>query len=188
MKQLLRLKHWQIFSLLIGVPFIFQAIALGSMLTNHNSLIFIGAFSVMLALFCGLLFSWFYASATNLYKMLPASVPMNLSRFKIALFLPLTYILAMSVFVFGLFSNMEFGLKPNLAVFALIIPIHLLSMACIIYCLYFNAKALKAVELQAPVQFSDYIAEFFLFWFFPLGVWFIQPRLNDLFASKLART
>jgi hypothetical protein len=49
------------------------------------------------------------------------------------------------------------------------------------YCLYFNAKVLKAVELQKPVTFSEFAGEFFLIWFFPIGIWIIQPRLNKLF-------
>jgi hypothetical protein len=66
---------------------------------------------------------------------------------------------------------------------AVILPLHLFSMFCIFYCLYFNAKALKAVEWRRPVTFGDYAGEFFLLWFFPLGIWFIQPRINQLFRN-----
>jgi hypothetical protein len=54
-------------------------------------------------------------------------------------------------------------------------------MFCIFYCFYFTAKVLKTVELQKPVTFNDYAGEFFLIWFFPIGIWFIQPRINRLF-------
>jgi len=53
------------------------------------------------------------------------------------------------------------------------------------YCLYFISKSLKAVELQRDVTFNDYAGEFFLIWFFPIGIWFIQPRINKLFDETL---
>jgi len=53
-------------------------------------------------------------------------------------------------------------------------------MFCLFYCLYFVAKTLKTVELQREVSFNDFIAEFFLTWFFPIGVWILQPRINKM--------
>jgi hypothetical protein len=57
-------------------------------------------------------------------------------------------------------------------------------MFFIFYSLYFIAKELKSVELQKPVTFSDFAGEFFLLWFFPIGIWIIQPRINKIFESK----
>ncbi|MNL47293.1 hypothetical protein D3C87_1700740 [compost metagenome] len=69
------------------------------------------------------------------------------------------------------------------AALLLIIPLHLFSIFCLIYTLYFNAKSLKAVETRKPVTFSDFAGEFFLLWFFPVGVWIIQPRINKIFSE-----
>lgn len=63
---------------------------------------------------------------------------------------------------------------------AIIVPLHLFSMFCIFYCLYFVAKTIKTAELQRETAFSDFVGEFFLIWFFPIGIWFIQPRVNQL--------
>ena len=93
--------------------------------------------------------------------------------------------LLISVFMAGMFSNITSGGQPDPAIFALIIPLHLFSMSCIFYCLYFNAKALKTVEWQKPVTFSDFAGEFFLIWFFPIGIWIIQPRINQLFDTNI---
>jgi hydrogenase maturation factor len=35
------------------------------------------------------------------------------------------------------------------------------------------------------VSFYDYAGPFFLWWFFPLGIWFVQPRINRLFANSI---
>ena len=57
---------------------------------------------------------------------------------------------------------------------------HILSMFGIFYSLYFVAKTFKTVELQREVTFSDFAGEFFMIWFFPIGIWVIQPKINKM--------
>ncbi|WP_238388512.1 hypothetical protein, partial [Christiangramia aestuarii] len=64
-----------------------------------------------------------------------------------------------------------------------IIPLHLFSMFCMFYLLYFVSKTIKTVELKRSVTFSDFVGEFFMIWFFPIGVWFIQPRINKIISN-----
>jgi hypothetical protein len=74
--------------------------------------------------------------------------------------------------------------EPNISMIVgailVIVPLHLFSLFAIFYSMYFAAKTVKSVELQREVIFSDFIAEFFLIWFFPIGVWILQPKLNKL--------
>jgi hypothetical protein len=185
MTKLLTLKHWQIFGLLMALPIVFQFIAIISMFSRNEPTAMFNFFPLIMILFVGLYFSWFYALGTNLHKKLPATVKMNLNKFKIFLLIPVVYMLFISVFMVGMFSNISTGVQPNPAIFAVIVPLHLFSMFCIFYCLYFNAKALKTVEWQRSVTFSDFAGEFFLIWFFPFGIWIIQPRINKLFDPAL---
>lgn len=185
MTKFLRLKHWQLFGLLTGLPMVFQFITIGSVVSSKDPTTMFYFLPIMMILFIGLFFGWFYALGTNLHKKLPETVTMNITKFKIFLFIPIIYMLVLSVFMFGMFSNISTGRQPNPAIFALIIPLHLFSMFCIFYCLYFNAKALKTVEWQKPVTFGDFAGEFFLIWFFPIGIWIIQPRINKLFDTNL---
>lgn len=67
--------------------------------------------------------------------------------------------------------------------FLIIIPLHLFAMFCMFYCLYFVSKALKSAELQREALLGDYIIDFILFWFYFVGIWFLQPRINKLFAE-----
>jgi hypothetical protein len=66
------------------------------------------------------------------------------------------------------------------AAVGLFVFVHLLSMVCIFLGLRFAAKTMKSVELGRMAKFGDYAGEFFLIWFSPIGVWFLQPRLNKL--------
>jgi len=183
MKIFLKLKHWQLFSLMI-LPFILMEIELINIMRNGiDSVMNIIAYPIVMIFSFAIFMSWFYGLGKNLYKKLPESVEMNLTKFKILFFIPVIYISGIILFAVA----MAFGVKaiqfPDNGIILIIIPLHLLSMFGMFYCLYFNAKTMKSVEWQRPVTFSDYAGEFFLIWFFPLGIWFIQPRINKLFAE-----
>jgi hypothetical protein len=196
MKKFLTAKHWQLFVLLIGLPVICQFILMGVMFSSLSGLSsretmpdmrpFFTIFPIMMTLVIVVFFGWFYSLGTNLFKMLPDTVRMSLTRFKVFLFIPVIYIVFICVFMFGFAPTMFVLGQSDPRIVLLIIPIHIFSMFCMFYCLYFNAKVLKTVELQKPVTFSDYAGEFFLLWFFPVGVWIIQPRINRLFDATPA--
>ncbi len=166
---------------MIGIPILIQIVTISLIISHRNPTKAFYLLPVVMILYIGLFFGWFYSMGTNLYKKLPVTTKMNLTRFKIFLFIPVIYIIFLSVFILGAFLKATSGTRPNPEIISFIIPLHLFSMFCIFYCLYFNAKALKSVEWQRPVTFSDFAGEFFLIWFFPVGIWIIQPRINKLF-------
>ncbi len=186
MKRLLTLKHWQLFLLLFALPFTCQLLMGGFLFMARDISRVLAVFPVIMLLYVGLFFSWFYALGTNLHKRLPATVPMSLTKFKLFLFMPAIYMILLMAGMELMFAGNKVNIQPNPLIFLFIVPMHLFSMFCIIYCLYFNAKALKAAELQRPVTFNDFIGEFFLLWFFPVGIWILQPRINKIAASENA--
>lgn len=184
MNQLLKIKHWQLFTLLFAVPFLFQMVMMGVVTQSHDPGIFIFSFPFLLIYVLGLFFSWFYAMGVTLHKKLPESVPMNLGRFKFFLFAPIVYMVFLFVMMYLAFSKMSIDTEFDPMILIGLIPFHFFSVYCIFYCLYFISKSLKAVELQRPVDFNDYAGEFFLIWFYPIGIWFIQPRINKLNSEE----
>jgi hypothetical protein len=44
---------------------------------------------------------------------------------------------------------------------------------------------IKSVELKRDVPFGDFTGEFFAFLFYPVGLWFVQPRLNKIFENDM---
>ena len=191
----LRAKHWQIFLLLFVIPFILQTVMMGILFSNliHNpnpALVFdyFKFFPLIMILIMGTLFSWFWAVAINLQKLVPADVKMKVTKFKVFFFIPIVYLLlivtAVPIIASSQFTNFK-DPSPIFFAFAFIIPLHLFCMFCIFYCLYFVAKTFKTVELQREVTFSDFTGEFFLIWFFFIGVWIIQPKINKLVESPV---
>ena len=60
-----------------------------------------------------------------------------------------------------------------------------LPLYCLFFDLNFISKSLALAETGKPVSFYDYSGPFFLIWFFPLGIWFVQPRINRLYAAVI---
>jgi hypothetical protein len=193
MKFFLRAKHWLLFVLTFGIPMLLDMVIIlntframagqanGAASNDDGS----GYFILLPAgflLFVYVLMGWMYAVAVGLQKMMPPGIKMKVTLFKIFFFTPLAYITLIICFMLGAFNgsgNPHF----NPIILVAIIPLHLFSTFCMFYNLYFVAKTLKTVELQREAYFSDFVLEFFLVWFFPIGVWILQPRVNKLIKA-----
>lgn len=193
-QRFLRAKHWQLFLLTFGIPMIFQFVMMGTMFANIGNqtqpdpTAFLFIFPLMMIVFTGTFFGWFWSIAMGLQYKVPANVKMKTGKFKVFFFTQLVYMLlifiGMGIMMAGLSNTLEGGQQPDPGIvfgsIAVILPLHLFSMFCMFYCLYFVAKTFKTVELQREVTFSDFAGEFFMIWFFPIGIWIIQPKVNKM--------
>jgi hypothetical protein len=181
MNLFLRLKHWQLFILVIGFSFItnfvfsFISFSIGYSTFLFSVLVIVTSISVISVLM------WYYTLGINLYKKLPTTIKLNLKIFKILLLTTTLYSIFFFYFLFDTKKNMMLGLSMNVDMMWYLMPFHLIAMICILYCLYFIANALKAIELKKSVSFNDSAGDFFLLLFYPIGIWVIQPRINKLF-------
>ena len=193
-EKFLKAKHWQLFLLTFGIPMIFQFVMMGTMFAkfvsgNNPDPLFMFSymkfFPLIMILFIGVFFGWFWSIVIGLQKVIPAEAQMKLKRFKIFFFIPLVYILFLSIYIgvaMSGFPDSFYFTNPELigGMMALIFPLHLFSMFCIFHSLYFVAKAFKTAELKRKVSFSDFAGEFFLIWFYPIGIWIVQPKINKM--------
>ena len=190
----LKAKHWQLFILIFGLPLIFQIVMMTAMFSNLDSTYnpdptfmfsYMKYFPLVMVIYVGIFFGWFWSVGMGLQNKIPENIKMKVKNFKIFFFIPLIYIfliLAFSRIIMGkmMSSDGVQDISLMIGVFAIIVPLHLFSVFCMFYILYFVAKTIKTVELQREVKFGDFAAEFFLIWFYPIGVWFIQPRINRM--------
>lgn len=198
-EKFLKAKHWQLFLLTFGIPMIFQFIMMGTMFATLGSgnnpdptfmFNYMKFFPVMMIIFMGVFFGWFWSVAVGLQSKVPEGIEMKVKKFKILFFIPMAYILFITLFM-GIQMNglMIDGTEPSGGLIgsfvAIIIPLHLFSMFCIFYSLYFVAKTFKTVELQREVKFSDFAGEFFMIWFYPIGIWIVQPKINTMVENKV---
>lgn len=189
MKIYLKAKHWQLFLLFFVLPFILQmVITIYIVVTQELENIFslLKVFPFFIAFYILMYNGWFWSIGSGLSNRLPDSVKMNKKLFIASLSYPAVYIFILMGVGYFFINEVLVSDEPDPSVFLyflFLIPFHLLSMVCSIHSMYFVAKTIKAVELQKDVSFSDFAAEFFLIWFFPIGIWMLQPRLNKLVSN-----
>ena len=194
----LRLKHWQLFIVMLGLPIIYQLYFIfeifGSRIQPMEVVGEEGVTQVLneryfhfdflpyvLILFSLVFFGWFWSIAIGLQKNIPDEIEMKVKRFKAFFIIPLVYTIVFMMFVGGLFSGMfTYGFSNSTWFLVIILPLHLFSMFCIFHTIYFVAKTIRTAELQRVVTFGDFAGEFFLLWFYIIGIWIIQPKVNRL--------
>jgi len=186
MKAILKLKHWQLFLILFAIPFGIQIYAAISMINGRGPQFFFSVMPPVLVLTMTMYFCWFYIMGSALYELRPRGVKLSLTRFRLLMFVPVIYAVVVFGFLFLYISGNLSGadLRPGPWIPFVILPLHLFSMFCVLHTLYFLAKALKTAETQQEVRFGDFAGEFFMLWFFPVGIWIIQPRINKLFSQN----
>ena len=184
-KLFLKAKHWQLFLLLFVIPVLFNIailirVALSFQMDVPSQLnnLFRDIWPAYTLLFItmGTLYAWFWSIAIGLKDKIPPSVTLNTKWFRIAFFVTILYfILYMAFFNYVLSRGFQY-----FQYFNFILPIHFIALFCLLYLIYFVAKTFKTIELQRKVRFSEFIAEFFLFWFNFVGVWILQPKINQI--------
>lgn len=198
----LKAKHWQLFLVMIGIPMSFYFYFMFNIFSqietrtqpDPNAVIdMFGFFPLIMTLFSCVFFGWFWSIVMGLQDKMPKDVNMNLKRFKIFFFIPLIYILLLMIAISGMFAGINSDGPSNLPTvfplaFMLIIPLHLFSIFCMFHSLYFVAKTIKTVELQRETKFEDYAPEFFLLWFYIIGVWIVQPKINRLNEMRIPQS
>jgi len=120
-----------------------------------------------LSIFLGIpIYLWLWSIGTKLQSDKVKVNEIKLILFKISVIYPIAY------FVFAiyyLFTNGWF-----------LMPLHFAAMFSTLYAMIFAAKRLKSAELDREAKISDYLGDFFLVWFFPIGIWILQPRIHKL--------
>jgi hypothetical protein len=174
----LRAKHWQLFLLLAVVPMVAEMAAALSMPMSLRSwndfgpagLLFVGA--TLFYMLCFL--AWFWSLGSFLNSIVKPAFKLRTAFFYFSLIYSALYL--------PFFLAVFFDVRP--ATIAVLLPLHFLAMFCIFYLLRFVSKTLALAETGRPVSFYDYAGPFFLMWFYPVGVWIIQPRVNRLYAER----
>jgi hypothetical protein len=172
-----RAKHWQIFLVFVATFAIGELPMLGYLTSGPRSpedsaeaFVVVEIVTAVSAL-CYLLWLWSMGSFLN-SLVLPALRP-RIGFFSFT-------VIFTSIYVIGFIALFQ-SVSP--IAFAVIIPLLLLAAFCMFYNFYFVSKSLVIAETGKSATFNEYAGTFFLLWFYPIGIWFIQPRINRLYAK-----
>lgn len=198
----LKAKHWQLFVLMFGIPLIVQGISMVRlfkifllmeqngdvspeiMFSSVSSLF--GIMMIGAVLISVVVLGWFWSIGIGLQTKIPDEIKMKTGLFKAALIFPAVYLL-LFLGIFGfVFYNIEslVMIGASSQIIFMIFPLHFLAMIAMIYSLVFIAKTIKTAETQRRVEFGDYIGEFFMVWFLPIGIWILQPKINEIYEYE----
>lgn len=186
----LKAKHWQLFILNFAIPFFLYlsgiVLMIGILAIQPVQDPYIGLRFIPFFILIGLLsavvqYGWMWAAGMLLNKNLPEELRLNTVFFKICFFYPLIYL---PIFFIILFAY----LPPHSVMFPLaiiaIIPFHIFAVFCSFYCYYFVARVIKTNEMGRHTTVSDYIAEIFMIWFYFIGIWILQPKINKMISDQ----
>jgi hypothetical protein len=173
----LRARHWQIFLLLFVLPTVaeFWAIdVIPSRMRSWHDLGPNGFFSLAVMLLYSLFFvAWFGSMGFFFRSIVKPELRKETQFFRFALVYPVLYV---PIFFFLVVPDTRVPVW-------VILPLHLACMVCLFYLLYFVSKNLVLAETGRYASFYEYAVPFFLLWFFPIGVWIVQPKVNGLYAD-----
>ena len=182
----LRARHWQIFLLIFLIPVVI--VSFGFFMINlllYTGILFY-AIPVAIALSQISVYSWMWAVGSKLRPSDGSNKGKVL--FRLFVFFPIVLISLILVFwlsgatmfTLGSYSVVSFLYSSLLIIF----PLQIVTVGTMFYCFMFVARVVKMAETGHEVAFENYFREFVLVALLPLGIWFVQPRINELCKAK----
>lgn len=168
MSFILRLKHWQVFLTLVAGLFI------GNTTIEENQMLT----TILSVAGMMIYFLWMLFVGHGLYQLLPDKIELNYNLFMINSFVWLTAYTTVMVMSDG--AGMKFTGLAALPGFYL--------FYAFLHFLMFPARVLNSLEKQRKATVGECIADFFLIVFLPIGIWFLQPRINKVVEQHNANT
>ena len=169
MNFLIRLKPWHLF-LLVFVPMIFSSVDyIGSYLTAMSYLVYFG---------------WMYSIGFKMHSLIPKHLAPKILLFKIGC-VALTLCISASIIL----KNVGIDLLAE-SNFYWFVALCIVNFSFGFYVFSFASRMLESAIKGKIIGLGDSLIGFFGFWFFPIGLWYIQPAvhrvLNNL-SSDTAR-
>ncbi len=178
MIRILKLKHWQLFILIMIAPIIGSFVVVTLMISNPEKTDKLQELFLLLNLISSLIFL-FWLLSVNMYlnKKMPTGGIFNLNLFRICLafcFLFLIYFQFEASKIIGQ-SNID-------SVFSLQI-IFFVASSALLYCIYIVAKEIDIAEFGVRDSKKDLLKNMLIICLFPIGIWIMQPRLNKILKN-----
>lgn len=158
MNRILKAKHWQIFILLI------IGLIIGSINIENNT--FLNVILLLTGMFIYMVYP--FSIGIELQEYLPQAIKLNSNLFLFNSFIWFLAYSATMILTDGE-GTMVTGIKALPFFYVFYAFIHFLS---------FPAKTLKSIEMGKRAKLGDYIGDFFMIVFLPIGIWFLQPRIK----------
>jgi len=165
-----RLKSYQVFAAVALPAAIKVLLPFGEIFFN----------TILTCIISAVILAWLYQVGERSYLASKEYSLLSFKKFKINFW----YSVIFSLFI-GLV--LLFRMQPSLIesfLFYLIIPMQFYLVYSLLYIFYFVAKSVKSTVLARVPIFSEYLPEIIQIWFFPIGIWWLQPSINEMWQAR----
>jgi len=176
MKTIITLKHWQLFLIILLPVLVSELIALDLVLLR-TLLSFISFFT---------LFFWMYSIVHVLSEEVFNGERQNRKYYLTAY---LVFIFAgVAVYLLNKYFVLTNGRSINSSdgvLFWFMLILGLCSLWCIFYIYYYTARTISLANIKLNPDEGSITTNYFLaFWFYIIGIWFVQPKVNELLSKN----
>ena len=169
MNRLLRIPNWLLFIILLIIPATFPR--------NESGEYFQVIFGLVITV-------WMIKVNEEMFLRIRGKTSINFNLFALGLIFCFFYAAAIILLTDGYNISTE---KDNYAEYGwliyIYIPGHLISIAGFLYGLHFTAYSIHTLEGQLFGRRSDYGLLLAALFFFPIGLWWTQPKINDILRT-----
>ena len=163
-----RLKSWQAFLYVIVALFLINFTIVGNNFAT----------AVLHVIGMLMYFSWYVLIGHELYHLVPSKIGYSYNLFVVNYCLLVT-LFGILVFLFVDGGQIHLTGAPALSGFYLLFAL--------IDLMLFPARVLRTLELRRTVPKRECIGEFIMMLFLPIGIWFLQPRINKVYSEDIDR-
>jgi len=187
METFLKAKNWQIFLIIVGIPILIEILDSFIVLSGSGeAFTFRAVLRFILIIPFITFYFWIYSVGYLLNERITNSLNTKTGYFALSVWTSAFSLFFLFIFVFFIWDDWEqFIIENNLTyiVFGIMV---FLALATLLLALSYVAKTLVRAERNADVKSADFYSEFVMLLFFPIGIWLIQPRINEIHAKNLS--
>jgi Na+/proline symporter len=171
----LGLAPWELFVLLVVTPVVARVVADIPLEPEPGEPPAPWWYQVFMVAWFAMLCGWFWAMGIGSNRCVREDIRPGSVVFNLAVSVPVLALLAIT---------MSYGdmpqLEPPPSYVAVVGSTSLVALACVGYTIRFVAKNLWLAEKGRAVAFRHYGGTLFMLMFFPVALWFVQPRVREV--------
>lgn len=190
MEILLKLKNWQLFSITFLLPMIIAIIKLSTVdLDTYESDEFNDFLGPIAFIYYLILIIWNYqvTKIFNTYEKALTQKQLKLLNWLLTILM--IYVLYNITHEYLNNITHEYLKIPQFTLTRILYWIFsLTSIFAFFYLIFCTAKTLKYIQFKNQVRSPDIIVEMFLIFYFPIGVWWLQRKVNRYFNEIKTHT
>ncbi len=175
MKKLAAAPAWLVFLAFIALPLLSHKLV--ALCANQFTLSGANASIIVLFLSAVLPGVWWLCQGFVLHKSIDLTHKPSLAA--LAVF---SLILPVAMRLSGILFWKTLGSGEYALLFSILVGV--VTVGSFVYVMYFLSKCLVIAEKRLDIIFMDYFETFLLFLFYPVGIWWLQPRVKKVLTDN----